>query len=87
MAWGLGRGPGLAGFMGGGLAGLGGWRLGMGLVRGLVGVLRGRGTAALARRPERSAAVIAMPAPLPVLPSEGDRELIPYSINAIARRV
>jgi hypothetical protein len=44
-------------------------------------------TEALARRPERSAAVIAMPAPLVVLPPEGSRELVSYSINAIALHV
>lgn len=42
---------------------------------------------ALVLRPERSAAVIAMPTPLDVLPPEGDREWIPYSINAIAPRL
>ena len=84
MAWGLGRVPGLAGVMEGGLAGSGGWGLWMGLVGGLMGALMGCVTVALALRPERSAAVIAMPAPFAFPPPDGDGELIPYSINAIA---
>ncbi|MDP1876412.1 MAG: hypothetical protein Q8M17_02475 [Actinomycetota bacterium] len=47
----------------------------------------GRVNVAVAPRPGRSAAVIAMPAPLVVLPPSGGRALISYSINAIALRV
>jgi hypothetical protein len=59
----------------------------MGLVVGSVGVLMGRGTAGVALHPARNAGVIAMPAPIAVLPPPGGCEVISYPINAIAVRL
>lgn len=66
MAWGFWWVAWMARGMGIGMGGLKGWWWWLGLVGELEDVVMGRGVVDLALRPERSAVVIAMPAPLAV---------------------